>query len=156
MIMSRMPECPIQCTPLSKSTVDSFMPVSCTSHSIIMLLVTGIKLRDDLLVAPVSKITKRPFCFTKYPLGGIPKDIDVRPLSSRKRPIISNDITSSNASNKLIRSSRPSELVRLPVLTEWRWLVDLEVNAINTNSRFVAVESSKPVAPSNLHGGGEQ
>jgi hypothetical protein len=67
-----------------------------------VLSISSIKLGKNLPVTPVTKITKCPFSFLELPLGLIPEDLDIIPFSSWKRTIVRNNVTSSNASYKLI------------------------------------------------------
>jgi hypothetical protein len=98
-----MSVCTIQSPPLPQSTVDCFMSVSNTTHSIRVLSISSINLGKNLPVTPVlTKITKCPFSFLELPLGLIPEDLDIIPFSGWKRTIVRNNVTSRNASYKLI------------------------------------------------------
>jgi hypothetical protein len=97
-----MSVCTIQSRPLPQLTVDCFMSVSGTTHSIRVLSISSINLlgknRLPVTTPGVPKITKWPFSFLKLPLGLIPEDLDIIPFSIWKRTIVRNNVTSSNAS----------------------------------------------------------
>ena len=94
-----------ECTPMPETSVDSLMPVSCTTHGIRKLLVFRalcIQFGDDLLLSLVSKIPQGPFGWTKFTLGPVTEDVEIWPLAGRKRTIVSNNITCGNASDKFV------------------------------------------------------
>ena len=142
-------------SPALQHAVDSFVPRPGKAHGPPVVAVLGIVGSATAVLTLVAFVAENLFAWKQPSLRDPTEDGYVLVVLGCKRPNITHNLASSNADRKLIAKSSSLELARKPHSTEWNWVANAEVGAINSDQAPVALVTSKSFLPSDLVGGEE-
>ena len=117
---------------LLQAPVDSLVPGESLAHS------TTISLRNNIVgctnasLSPVASISNNHLARTQHPLELGPEDANIRPGTTSERSIRVDDVSSLDTNTYLIPETSLLEFMRVPPLAERCLLIDLKINAVNS------------------------
>jgi hypothetical protein len=87
---------------------------------------------------------------SEYLFQSVSKDLEVGPLATGERAMEPDNISCLNTNSDLVAQSSSAKLVGVPLLAEWRRLLDPEVCAVNRYLASLALITPESIAPTNL------
>ena len=150
MLLVIMTESNGEALPLLQTSIDSLMASTSTVHEVLMRVIFGNILSDNLRFSTVSLVRNNLLTIREHLLHLVAKDFQVIPATSIEWSSIRDDVASKDTDTKLISQGGTLEFLGEPDWIEWTGLNNKEVDTINGDKASLSCIANEMVLPPNL------